>query len=112
MGPNQDHIRRNITRKMNKLVFSLTTRELKVILEDEYMQSSEILRFMELTLQPRTAEMRERCRQWEHKIPLQNTQYPTLVKLVHYSHVYENWDGKEPFPGRCALPIKYYLDHR
>ena len=80
------------------------------MLTPAYGMTSTILEYMELTLYARTNQFRNRCKLWEHKIDLSNARYPTLTKLVQYRHIYENWDGKEPFPGREVRRVKYYLD--
>ena len=105
-----DRVRRSIIKKMNSMIKKLDVEELEFIMKDEYMQSTEILHFMEINLFKRTTRFRERCKRWTHKMNLYNTQYPTLQKLVEYRHAYENWDGLEPFPGREVKPISYYLD--
>ena len=106
----KNRVRRQITRKLEKMLFNLSTQELKFLLEEPYIQTTEILRFMELTLFPLTTSFRARCRLWEHKIEGDLRLYPTLVKLSVYRHVYENWDGQEPFIGRDIKKINYYLD--
>ena len=79
-------------------------------MNDEHVQSTEILLFMEATLYPRTTKMRERCRKWHHKLNLQGAKYPTLTKLAAYRRIYENWDGLETFPSREVQTLRYYLD--
>ena len=108
--PSKNRIRRQITKKLEKTLFSLSTQELQFLLEEPYIQTTEILEFMELTLFPLTTGFRNRCQMWEHKMEGGAGRYPTLKKLVVYRHIYENWDGQEPFVGRDVKKIKYYLD--
>ena len=106
----KERIRRSIRSKINDLICNLTTAELEFLLDENYMQSPDVLLYMELTLRPITSKMRERCKKWDHKIDFTNVMYPTLTRLVRYRHIYENWDGQEPFPSRKTMPLEYYMD--
>ena len=103
-------LRDHIVRRLNRTLFEFDTEELEFMMTPSYGMTPSILEYMELTLYARTQHFRSRCQMWEHKLDLSKTQYPTLTKLIAYRHIYENWDGKEPFPSREVKRIKYYLD--
>ena len=108
--PSLTRIRDRIVSKLNATLFEFTVQELEFMMNDEYLQSTQILEYMELTLYAHTRAFRQRCQLWHHKLNLQETRYPTLLKLIHYRHIYENWDGEEPYPGREVKQLYYYID--
>ena len=101
---------RSIRRKLFSTIKRLDVQELEYIMQEPYVQQTEILHFMEVMLQPQTKRFRARCQKWVHKLDFTNCTYPTLYKLVKYRTIYENWDGNEPFPSREVEKIAFYLD--
>ena len=99
-----------IRKKLTKMILDLTTEELKCVVEDDYVKSTEIPRFLEYVLRRRTRRFRRRCALWEHKMIFPDARCRTVYKLIQYQHCYENWDGAEPFPGRESKKLKYYTD--
>ena len=106
----KDRIRRNIQSKIGQLIYQLTTEELEFLLDDRYVQSPDMLLYMELLLTPLTTTMRQRCKLWDHKLDFSKVSHPTLFRLANYRRIHETWDDREPFPGRGIKPLHYYLD--
>ena len=98
-----------IRKKLIKMIGDLTTEELKCIVEDEYVKTTEIPRFLEYVLKRRTRRFQRRCALWEYKMTFPDPRCKTVYKLIQYRNCYENWDGQETFPGREAKKLKYYM---
>ena len=107
---NSESLRRRLRRKIDRFIFELSTQELKFMVETANLESTDILLYLELMLYPRTKQFRQRCKKWDYKLTWTDVKYPTLHRLINYQHIYENWDGQEPFVGRKDMPISFYLD--